>query len=78
MLASIARINSFSPWREKAKTRVPEAMKKADIDYWARNRERMRYGALRAAQVPIGSGAVESSVRRVINLWPGRFTSEWP
>ena len=39
-----------------------------DKDFWSRNRERMRYGELRAAAVPIGSGAVESSVRRVINL----------
>jgi hypothetical protein len=47
--------------------RLPEVMKK-DIDYWSRNRERMRYADLRAHTVPIGSGAVESSVRRVINL----------
>ena len=47
--------------------RLPEAMKK-DIDYWSRNRERMRFAQLRAQAVPIGSGAVESSVRRVINL----------
>jgi hypothetical protein len=40
----------------------------SDPDYWLRNRERMRYAAFRAANVPIGSGAVESAVRRVINL----------
>lgn len=39
-----------------------------DPDYWTRNRERMRYAAFRARGLPIGSGAVESSVRRVINL----------
>lgn len=37
-------------------------------DFWSRNRERMRYGAFRAAAVPVGSGAVESAVRRVVNL----------
>lgn len=47
--------------------RLPEEMQK-DIDYWHRNRERMRYATMRAHAVPIGSGAVESSVRRVINL----------
>ena len=47
--------------------RLPEEMQK-DIDFWSRNRERMRYAQLRSHAVPIGSGAVESSVRRVINL----------
>ncbi len=47
--------------------RLPAKMKK-DLDYWSRNRERMRYAELRAHAVPIGSGAVESAVRRVINL----------
>lgn len=36
--------------------------------YWSRNRERLRFAAFRAAGLPNGSGAVESSVRRVINL----------
>jgi hypothetical protein len=40
----------------------------SDPDYWTRNCERMRYESLRGQGVPIGSGAVESSVRRVINL----------
>lgn len=39
-----------------------------DPDFWTRNCERMRYQRLRGQGVPIGSGAVESSVRRVINL----------
>lgn len=45
----------------------PDAMA-PEHAYWARNRERLRYGAFRERQLPIGSGAVESSVRRVINL----------
>lgn len=36
--------------------------------YWARNRDRLRYGEFRDANLPIGSGAVESAVRRVVNL----------
>lgn len=41
---------------------------KTEMAYWDRNRERLRYAAFRAAGCPIGSGAVESSVRRVVNL----------
>lgn len=47
--------------------RLPEDMK-AEPDYWRRNRERLRYATFREQGLPIGSGAVESSVRRVINL----------
>jgi len=37
-------------------------------DYFARNESRMDYPAFRAAGIPIGSGSVESAIRRVINL----------
>jgi len=37
-------------------------------DFWSRNRERLRLADALDACIPIGSGAVESSVRRVINL----------
>ncbi|MEZ4239068.1 MAG: hypothetical protein R3F59_23535 [Myxococcota bacterium] len=47
--------------------RLPEDMRK-EWDYWSSNCEKMRYGAFRERRLPIGSGAVESSVRRVINL----------
>ena len=36
--------------------------------YWERNRERLRFAAFRERGLPNGSGAVESAVRRVINL----------
>lgn len=39
-----------------------------DDDYWVLNKDRMRYDTFRAQNIPIGSGAVESSVRRVVNL----------
>jgi len=37
-------------------------------DYFARNGARMQYAAFVAANVPTGSGAVESAIRRVINM----------
>jgi hypothetical protein len=36
--------------------------------YWSRNRERLRYARFRSSSLPVGSGAVESAVRRVISL----------
>jgi len=37
-------------------------------DYFIRNRARMDYAGIAAQNLPIGSGAIESAVRRVINL----------
>jgi hypothetical protein len=37
-------------------------------DYFARNAARMQYAASEAAQLPTGSGAIESAVRRVVNM----------
>jgi hypothetical protein len=45
-------------------------------DYFQRNSRRMRYQSLREHKLPMGSGAMESAVRRVINLKlksPGKF-----
>lgn len=45
-------------------------------DYFQRNAKRMRYQMLREKKLPLGSGAMESAVRRVINLKlksPGKF-----
>ena len=36
--------------------------------YFERNADRMKYGDFRAAGLPCGSGAVESAVRRVVNM----------
>jgi hypothetical protein len=55
--------------------RASKAMAK-ERDYFVRNREAMAYGAVRARKLPIGSGAVESAIRRVVNLrikGPGIF-----
>lgn len=46
------------------------------IAYLSKRRHLMRYGTLRRKKLPIGSGAVESAIRRVINLRlksPGMF-----
>ena len=37
-------------------------------DYFVKNRARMAYKQLRAMKMPIGSGSVESAIRRVVNL----------
>lgn len=37
-------------------------------DYFHRNRDRMQYEAFEGAGIPTGSGAIESAVRRVINM----------
>jgi hypothetical protein len=37
-------------------------------DYFIKNQSRMAYATLMAMKLPIGSGAIESAVRRVINL----------
>ena len=37
-------------------------------DYFVKNQSRMAYAQLTAMKLPIGSGAIESTVRRVVNL----------
>ena len=52
-----------------------EALAKLN-NYFARNRSRMQYADFRYINLPIGSGCVESAIRRVINLRmksPGSF-----
>lgn len=44
-----------------------EALDKFD-SYFARNQKRMTYSEFRLLKIPIGSGCVESAIRRVINL----------
>jgi hypothetical protein len=46
------------------------------VGYFARNAHRMQYKRFRAEGIPCGSGAVESAVRRIVNLRlksPGKF-----
>jgi len=37
-------------------------------DYFVRNAARMQYAAFEAAKIPTGSGAIESAVRRIVNM----------
>lgn len=60
---------------ELCRGRASKAMAK-ERDYFVRHREAMAYGAVRGRKLPIGSGAVESAIRRVVNLrikGPGIF-----
>lgn len=40
----------------------------AQKNYFVRNRKRMQYDAISSMGLPIGSGAMESAIRRVVNL----------
>ena len=41
---------------------------RTERDYFVRNASRMAYDRVRALKLPIGSGSVESAIRRVVNL----------
>jgi len=46
------------------------------VNYFKGNADRMQYRSFRVLKLPIGSGVVESAIRRVINLRlksPGKF-----
>ena len=47
--------------------RRAKAVKK-HVPYFTRNRARMQYATFRKKNIPIGSGSVESTVRRVVNM----------
>lgn len=64
--------------RALATTRRGKVLKRA-LGYCETHAHRMRYATLEAHKLPIGSGQVESAVRRVINLRfkaPGSFWTE--
>jgi hypothetical protein len=49
---------------------------RTEVDYFQANRDRLGSAHMKALQLPLGSGAVESAVRRVVNLrlkGPGIF-----
>jgi hypothetical protein len=65
------------------RVRIPPNKSLSDVEkefrYFDRHRDRMRYRYFRRKEIPIGSGAVESAIRRVINLRlkaPGSFWRE--
>jgi len=63
--------------RMPGKKSLPDAEK--ELGYFERYQDHMRYRYFRRRKVPIGSGAIESAIRRVINLRlkaPGTFWRE--
>lgn len=70
-------------WVDRVTASVAELLTKTErkkgtvLDYWHRNRARLQYAAFRSAGVPIGSGAVESAVRRVVNLRLKSASTVW-
>jgi hypothetical protein len=53
--------------RDLCRGRKSQAIRK-HREYFIKNQHRMAYAQLMALQLPIGSGAIESAVRRVVNL----------
>ena len=47
---------------------IMEWMHKKEINHLEKNRERMQYDLLCKKKLPIGSGAVESGIRQVVNM----------
>ncbi len=41
---------------------------RTERDYFEKNKKRMQYDKIKSLNLPIGSGAVESAIRRVVNL----------
>ncbi|WP_139795689.1 hypothetical protein [Desulfocicer vacuolatum] len=41
---------------------------KTKRDYFVRNEKKLDFSTVKALNLPIGSGAIESSIRRVVNL----------
>jgi len=57
----IQRIRDLRRGRNAAKIRT-------ELEYFVTRKDRMRYRVFRRRGIPLGSGAVESAIRRVINL----------
>jgi DNA polymerase III epsilon subunit-like protein len=55
---------------------VEGAIRKA-VDYFITNKERMKYAQFRAEKLPIGSGIIESGIRRIVNLRMKNSSTFW-
>ena len=53
--------------RKLCPPKCPQDLKR-ELNYFVRNRRRMAYSTISQMGLPIGSGAMESAIRRVINL----------
>lgn len=60
-------ISDFKSRIKKAKMQLSEAMK-TQLKYFKKHRHRMKYSLYKRRKLLCGSGLVESTVRRVINL----------
>ncbi len=54
--------------RELCKAGRNAALIRTEVEYFVKRKDLMRYRAFRRRGIPLGSGAVESAIRRVINL----------
>lgn len=68
---AISIVGELAPHRERG-----EAVAKC-IDYFEKNKERMRYDSYRERRMQIGSGIVESSCRHIVGLRLKRPGSRW-
>jgi len=57
----------ISEIRKACRGRISKELRR-ERNYFIRNQSRMGYSDIRSKKLPIGSGAVESAIRRVINL----------
>lgn len=53
--------------KDLARGRNAKAVKR-ELGYFSENRERMRYDVIKNKKLPIGSGAMESGIRQVVNM----------
>lgn len=73
------RLEEFLSFIESITGRSRSLEVKRERNYFEKNKEKMQYGQFSLLQLPIGSGAVESAIRRVINMrlkGPGIFWHE--
>jgi hypothetical protein len=50
---------------------------KTELQYFTKNKDRMQYADFQANKLPVGSGIIESGIRRVINLRFKNTSSFW-
>ncbi len=62
------RVDEIIAYLKRTMTKKTKKVFQGRIDYLRRRRGLLAYRRLRRAKLPIGSGAVESAIRRVINL----------
>lgn len=64
-------------WRARAATPEAQEVLRRERGYFMSNRQRMRYPEFRERGMPIGSGAVESAARHVVQVRMKRPGARW-